>query len=78
MATPAGPAQGADVIQILISFVPSKGAVQVNTNPPQVIQDKMFCYGLLESAKDAIRNFKPPAIQTAPKELIGELDRMKH
>lgn len=38
---------------------------QVTVNGP--IQNKLLCYGLLEAAKDAIKEFKPESQITIPK-----------
>lgn len=45
-------------IMLIIKFIPGQG---VQVQGP--IQDKTLCYGLLESAKDAIRDFKPPTVE---------------
>ena len=42
-------------VQLVITLKPTG----VEVSGP--IGDKVLCYGLLESAKDAIRDFKPPA-----------------
>ena len=46
-------------VTLTITF--ENGAVNV-AGP---ITDKMFCYGLLEMAKQAIADYKPSAIQVA-------------
>ena len=42
-------------IQLVITLKQGQG---VEVHGP--IQDKVLCYGLLEAAKDAIRDFRPP------------------
>lgn len=44
-------------VQILITLHPD-GRIDV-AGP---VQDKLFCYGLIECAKDVIRDYKPAAI----------------
>ena len=39
-------------VQLIITFSPETGAIQV-TGP---VQDTLYCLGLLEAAKDAIKN----------------------
>lgn len=57
-------------VQLVIEFVPGQG---VRIAGP--IQDKMLCYGLLEMARDAIRDFKPPAVEAATPEQARRLVR---
>lgn len=46
----------------------------VDVNGP--LQDKILCYGLLEIAKDLIRNYKPGAIlKPSPGELSLDLKK---
>lgn len=42
------------------------------------LQDRILCYGLLEMAKDIIRDFKPPQIIPAPADLLQHLNRNGH
>ena len=42
-------------VQLVITL---KGVAGVEVHGP--IADKVLCYGMLEMAKDAIREFKPP------------------
>lgn len=56
-------------IQLLITLGPDG---VVNVNGP--IGNKVLCYGLLESAKDAIRNFKAG---DAPRVIVPELQDLK-
>lgn len=53
-------------IQIVITLA-DNGAVQIQ-GP---IQDKMACYGLLEVAKDLVRDYEAPVVQPANGLLIG-------
>lgn len=58
-------------VQIIITL---KGAAGVEVHGP--IADKVLCYGMLEMAKDAIRDFKPPVggltvVQAVPPNLNG-------
>jgi hypothetical protein len=55
-------------IQIVINFIQGQ--------PVQVfgpLWDKVLCYGLLEVAKDAIRDYKPPQIEVAPPGLLDQI-----
>lgn len=79
MAVPTPPDEKVPAVQLLITFVPSNGTINVTAGNPQTLADKIFCYGLLELAKDAIRTYKPaPAIETAPGSLLKTLDHFKH
>jgi len=51
-------------VQLIITFKPGQG---VEVSGP--IGDKIFCYGILEAAKDAIRDFaaKPASPLTVAK-----------
>ena len=44
-------------VQMLITLLPNG---QVEVQGP--VQNRLLCYGLLESAKDAIRSYKPPLV----------------
>jgi hypothetical protein len=55
-------------IQITISM-DDNGKISVN-GP---IENKLVCYGLLESAKDAIRNYVIPKIQPATEADVARL-----
>jgi hypothetical protein len=45
---------------LIITILPDG---RVNVHGP--IENKFLCYGMLESAKDAIREYKPALVQTA-------------
>jgi hypothetical protein len=57
------------VIQILITL----NGNQVQVQGP--IDNKVLCYGMLEMARDAIKDYKPPSIQVAPANLIDQIKR---
>lgn len=66
----AQPPQIPDQIVITVTFSTRDGSV--NVNGP--VADKVFCYGVLEMAKDAVRRYNPnrivqpaaPALQLPP------------
>lgn len=47
------------LIQIVVTFNPSDG--EINVNGP--LHDKIFCLGILDIAKEIVRNFKGGAPQ---------------
>jgi hypothetical protein len=46
-----------NTVTLTIRFIPGSGQAPEITGP---IADKMLCYALLELARDAIKDFKPP------------------
>lgn len=53
-----------NIVQLVITFNRDNGEINV-TGP---IRDKLFCYGMMESAKDAIRDFKESGLVTPAKD----------
>ena len=51
------------VHQLLVTLVEENGQKTVNVQGP--IRDKILCYGMLEGAKDAVRDYRPPLVQPA-------------
>ena len=44
----------------------------INVSAP--LENKLLCYGLLEVAKDLVRDHKPALVQTAPAEVLRGLN----
>ncbi len=64
--------QSATVITLMITFDRATGEIQVN-GP---VQDKLFCMGILECAKDAVRDYKLPKEQSNILKFSGILPKM--
>ncbi len=69
--TPGANGNERPLVTMTVTFDPQTG--NVNVNGP--IQDKIFCYGVLELAKDAIRRYNPNRIVAPALELPPEFRR---
>ena len=58
------------VFRLIIEFSPGQ---PVKVSGP--INEKMMCYGMLEMARDAIKDYVPPQIQIAPPDLLSHIQR---
>lgn len=51
-------------IQLVITLTTENGKQSVNASGP--LADRLLCYGMLEMARDAIRDYKVPTIALVP------------